>query len=573
MRSFLQDFSQQVPRPLRKTWIVVLLTFIGFSASAQQPPPDTTDKITVQILNAEKFIGTRTDSVEKTKMVGNVHLRQGDNDMICDSAYIDMASNNVEAFGNVHITQPGGTQVQSDYLRYIGNKKLAYLRGNVKLEDGKNSLWSEEVTYDLGSRIAVYSDGGTLQSDATTLSSNKGTYNVNSKDARFIGEVIVTDPNYNTTSEDLGYNTNTKVVKFFSQSVVMNDKSTLRTTGGTYDTKNEHANFTSRTSLQDREQYIEGDKIDYDRKTGFGKATGNVIAIDTTQHTTLWSGFAAYNEKRRTLLATIKPVLRQMNGKDSLFVRADTFYSAPDMRGRKITAINKKAAADSSSRIVTETKRKDKKQKKQEEIKTVDQPYAEPAADSTAPRYYIAYHHVLIWSDSLQGRCDSLSYSEKDSVMKMMKEPVAWSRKSQITGDTILMYLDSSRIKKVYIPMNAIVVSLAGPEKAELYDQVQGKTLTGNFKNNAISDMIVWPEAQSIYYPKDDSGAYLGVNQSQSEKMKVFFKKEQIEYILLEQEVKQTMTPLQDADLPNMRLSRFKWKEAVRPKSREELFK
>ena len=44
---------------------------------------------------------------------------------------------------------------------------------------------------------------------------------------------------------------------------------------------------------------------------GYGYAKGHVIAIDTTNHTTLWSGFAAYNEKRSTLLATIKPVLRQ----------------------------------------------------------------------------------------------------------------------------------------------------------------------------------------------------------------------------------------------------------------------
>lgn len=562
----------------------------GSNAAAQQKPPtDTTDKITVQILNAEKFIGTRTDSSEQTKLVGNVHLKQGDNDMVCDSAYINLATNNVEAFGNVHITQPGGTEVLSDYLRYIGNKKLAYLKGNVKLNDGKNSLWSDEVTYDLGSKVAVYNNGGTLQSDATALSSNKGNYNVSTKEARFIGEVIVTDPSYNVTSEDLGYNTGSKIVRFFSPSVVTNNKSTLRTTGGTYDTKNERANFTSRTSLQDKEQYLEGDKIDYDRNTGYGKATGNVIAIDTAQHTTMWSGYATYNEQTRIMISTMKPVLRQMKGKDSLFIRADTFYSAPDLSGKRVHS--RQSAKDTVGKTVhsrqsavdrqrsgkdTGSVKKSRQGRKGEKATTEEAVLTapEPVADSTTPRFFAGYHHVLIWSDSMQGRCDSIYYSEKDSVMRMIKDPVAWSRRTQLTGDTISLFLgDSNKIKRVFIPENALIVSLAGPEKAELYDQVQGKTLTAFFVRNTIKEMIVKPNAQNIYYPKDDSGAYLGVNESQSERMRVFFREEKVRTILLEQQITQKMTPLEQADLPNMRLSRFKWLEDKRPKSREELFK
>ena len=115
--------------------------------------------------------------------------------------------------------------------------------------------------------------------------------------------------------------------------------------------------------------------------------------------------------------------------------------------------------------------------------------------------------------------------------------------------------------------------SLAGPEKAELYDQVQGKTLTAHFSNNTIREMIVYPNAESISYQKDDSGAYISVNQVQSERMRVFFKEEKVQTILFEQQVTQTGTPLDKADLPNMKLSRFKWLDEKRPKNREELFK
>lgn len=552
---------------------VVLLLCARDTAAQRKPGIDTNDKITIQIIYAETFEGIKRDTLDQTKLLGNVQLRQGDNLMNCDSAYINLVANNVEAFGNVHINQPGGTQVQSDYLRYIGNTKVAFLKGNVKLDDGKNTLWSEEITYNLGTKIAQYNNGGTLQSEGTTVSSNKGTYNVNSKDARVTGDVIVTDPQYNTTSEDLGYNTANRIVKFYSRSVVVHDgKSTLTTTGGTYATKEGIAHFTGRTALQDKEQYLEGDKIDYNRNTGFGNAMGNVIAIDTSKHTTLWSGYASYNEKRRTLMATIKPVLRQENGKDSIFIRADTFYSAPHSSQKSMVVSKRDGVVDSSS-----TKKKRNKVAANNSMaggQSVKQnTQAEIAEDTTAPRYYTGYHHVLIYSDSLQGRCDSISYSYKDSVMRMMKDPVAWSRKSQITGDTILFYTDSNTIKKAFVPGNALIVAQSGPDKAQLYDQVQGKTLTGNFHNNTITDMVVWPTAQSIYYSKDNSGAYLGVSEVESERMIVLFRNEQIQTIKFVQEVKNTSTPLDKADLPSMRLSRFKWLEEKRPKSRAELFK
>lgn len=544
---------------------ITIIWLCGFSISgniaARAAPMDTSKSTTVNILFARTFTGKQTDSGTIQKLIDSVGLQQGSTIMHCDSAYLNLLTNNLEAFGNVKITQPGGTQVTSDYLRYTGNKKLAYLKGNVALTDGKNSLWSEELTYDVGTKTGVYTNGGTLQSDATTVSSNEGTYNLNSKDAHFKGEVYISDPKYNVTSEDLGYNTETKLVRFFGPSVVTNEKSELRTSNGTYDSKREIAHFTSRSSIQNASQYIEADNLDYNKPTGWGIAKGNVVAIDTQNHSTLWSGYASYNEISRKLFARIKPVLRNANGKDTLYIAADTFYSAPERQMK---------AKESEKMIDSAVAKKTRKSKKQTDIPVATS--TEAPADTTAPRYYIGFHHVRIWSDSLQGLCDSIAYLPRDSVMKMMGKPVAWSRESQITGDTLLLYLDTSRIKKLFVPNNALVVSRTGPAKAQLYDQVQGKTLTAFFKNNKVDYMIVFPAAESIYYPKDDHGAYLGVSQSEAERMKVYLKDNKIHRILLEQEPKQKMIPLDKANLPTMRLSRFQWLEDQRPKGKQELF-
>jgi lipopolysaccharide export system protein LptA len=519
-----------------------------------QSKPDT-GKVPIEILPGTALLQYhQTDSGALNKLIGNVSLKQGETLMYCDSAYFFADKNNVEAFGNVRVIQPG-SEAQSDYMRYNGSTKMAYMKGNVMLTDGKSNLWSEEVDYNVSTKIGTYTQGGTLQDSTTTLSSNSGVYNMQSKDARFTNEVYVTDPQYNIESDDMGYNTNTKLVTFFNRSVITSGSSVLHTTCGTYDSKNEIARFNCRSSVINEEHYVEADNLDHNRKTGIGNATGNVIAIDTSHHTTLYGGRVDYNEKRKTTLASIKPVLKQMNGKDSLFIRADTFYSAPIPRPEDTVKI-----------IKTVGKGKKKKQ-------VVIIPADTTEVDSNRLRYFIGYHHVLLFADSMQGRCDSISYSQQDSIIRMIYDPIAWSRKSQITGDTILLYTDSGGLKKAFVPNNATVVSLSATEKAGLYDQVQGKTLTALIKDNAVDHMIVQPNAETIYYTKDDDGAYIGVNEATSNRMRIYFKDQQISRILFEQDVKQQLTPLDQANIPALKLSRFQWLDAKRPKSLEELFK
>lgn len=520
-----------------------------------QEKADTSKKVNVEILQAEYQEYIKTDTNAFNKLVGDVQLKQGDNTMYCDSAYVNLETNNVEAFGNVMITQPDGTQAISDYLRYTGNKKLAFLQGNVSLTDGKDNLWGTEVYYDMNTKIGTYEQGGTLQSDNTTLTSNSGVYNLRTKDARFTEDVHVYDPEYTIRSDDMGYNTETKITTFFGPSVVTSDSSVLTTHCGTYDSKMQAAHFPCRSSILTKEQYMEADSLYYNKTKAFAKARGDVIAIDTVQDITLYCQYADMDEYHKTTLATIRPVLKKMNGEDSLFIRADTFYMAP------VVPIK-----DSIKIIKTEGKGK---KKKQVEIMIADTTAVTDTADM---RYFIGYHHVKIFSDSMQGLCDSISYSQQDSVLRMIYDPVVWSRKSQITGDTILLYTDSSKLRKLYVPDKAFVVSQSGPDKAKLYDQVQGKTLTGYFEDNTIREVIVKPNAEAIQYSKDDNDAYIGVNQASSVRMKVLFKEQQIEYIFFEQDVKQKMTPLDKADLPNMKLSRFRWLEDKRPKSLKEIF-
>lgn len=594
--------------PLSGAVLCLGLLFAGENAGAQKA--DTTDKIKITIINSRFGSYFKTDSGEYNKFTGDVILQQGTDTLYCDSAYQNSTTKNFEAFSNVKIAQQDGTQGTSDYLKYTADKKLAFMRGNVHLTDGKNKLNCEELTYDLGTKTAIYNKGGTLYNDSTKVTSNAGVYNVNTKDAHFTGHVVIIDPQYKIVSEDLVYNTESKLTQFYAQSVVTRDsgKSILQTKDGTYAGKNGIAHFVGHSSIWNDGQYIEGDTLNYNKLTGYGLANGHVISIDTVHHSKMYCGHAEYFQKKRILWATIKPVLVQMNGKDTLYMRADSFYSAPMV---KLKVINHKLKAESQKdsavfsaqqrhfevpyvyggddtvdnsipmltfpgirqnmewEIPTTAKnKKGRKVKAGENMAVTDT----ATADTTAPMYFIGYHHVRIFSDSLQGKCDSVSYTRSDSIIRMIYAPITWAHNSQIMGDTIIMQLDSNHIRTMFVPNNAFVASQSGPPKAQLYDQVQGKTLTAYFKNNEIDHMVVVPDAESIYYSKDEKNAYLGVNQASSRWMRIYFDDQKIKTIKFEDDVHQTMTPLEKADLPNTRLSRFKWLIEQRPKTKEELF-
>jgi lipopolysaccharide export system protein LptA len=533
--------------------LVLLFTLVGIVVYSQEP-----GKTKVEIIKSNSGRIEISEAGELTKLFGDVILKHENDTLFCDSAYFNKEKNSLEAFGSVRIAQPGGTEGTSDYLRYVGDAKTAYMRGNVSLTDGKSDLWCEELTYDLNTRIGIYKKNGTLRNEGTVVSSREGIYNLKTKDSRFTGNVNITDPEYNVVSEDIAYNTETKVSRYYAYSIVTTDKTTLITSNGTYDATGKIGHFIGRSSIQNESQYIEGDTLDYSKVTGFGKAVGNVIALDTAQQTTLYCGIAHYNERSARMKAWIKPVLKKAGDKDTLYVRSDTFFSAP---------VPKKE----DSVLVERVTYNSKKVKAVEMVSIAD---SLAGADSTRPKYFIAYHNVKIFSDSLQGRCDSLSYSQVDSVIRLMlKNPVAWSRKAQISGDTILIkQSDSNKIKWMYIPNNAFMVSLAGPDSAGLYDQIQGRTLLANFNDSTITDMLVQPSAESIYYSKDDGGAYIGVNQGKGERMFVFFGKENISRIRYEQDVTQVMTPLDKANLDAMKLDRFQWRPEERPRNKEELF-
>ncbi|HXB07882.1 MAG TPA: OstA-like protein, partial [Puia sp.] len=137
-----------------------------------------------------------------------------------------------------------------------------------------------------------------------------------------------------------------------------------------------------------------------------------------------------------------------------------------------------------------------------------------PTIDTTL-RFIIGYHHVRIYSDSLQAVADSLYYSTKDSVFRLFYSPVAWGNGTyQITGDTMYVYTKNKKAQRLYVFENALAINKVG---RQFYNQLKGTTINVFFAGGEIDYIRAKGNSESIYYVQDEKKAYTGVNKAHAD--------------------------------------------------------
>jgi len=163
--------------------------------SQQNAPPDTTKKVEILLAKKLEFLKIN-DSTELQVLAGNVKLKQANTLFYCDSCIINNTTHVFEAFGHVHINDGDTANAFSDYLRYLTDKRVAYLQKNVRLTDGKATLTTENLEYDVDTKLGIYTNGGRVVNKKSVLTSLEGYYYTDLKDIYFKKNVELKDPEY-----------------------------------------------------------------------------------------------------------------------------------------------------------------------------------------------------------------------------------------------------------------------------------------------------------------------------------------------------------------------------------------
>jgi hypothetical protein len=163
-----------------------------------------------------------------------------------------------------------------------------------------------------------------------------------------------------------------------------------------------------------------------------------------------------------------------------------------------------------------------------------------------------------------------LYYSSEDSVFRLFKDPLVFSNKSQIAGDTIYLFTKNKKAERLYVFEKGIIIN---KPNESMYNQVEGRTLNGYFKGGDIDYMRVkGSPAESVYYPQDDDSAYIGMNRSKGDVIDVFFVDQAVNKVKFINNVDGTLYPLRLVPPDQKYLKNFKWQDKRRPKSKFEIF-
>ena len=519
--------------------LLSIFFFLSFFSliHAQNRAADTVE--IVDILAARKLEFKKIDAnTEVQVLAGGVRLRQGKTLFYCDSCVINNNAHLFEAFGNVHINDNDTSNVWSNYLRYLTDKKLAYLTGNVKLSDGHATLTTNDLDYDVNTKIGVYRNGGRVINKKSILTSREGVYYTDLRDIYFKGNVELKDPAYYLKSDSLLYNTESQVARFIAETYIRDStKRVIRTREGYYDVANNHAEFSSRTIMEDGSLFATADQIANDDKSQITQLRGRAVIRDTAKGLNILADEIFVNKKTDAILATKKPLMIVKQEKDSIYITADTLFSA------RLTDLYKN---DSVALKKLGLKEKD-----------------------STNRYFEGFRHVRIFSDSVQAVSDSLFYTFKDSIFQLYYDPIVWSKKSQITGDTIFLYTKNKKADRIRVIEKSFMVSLVEPG---VYNQIKSTRMDGFFKEGVIDSVRAKVSAESVYFLQDKDSAFTNVNQTTSDAIDIFFEKGELYKVVLRSSVKGTLYPISQKQPSEMQLPAFRWLDARRPKTKYELF-
>ena len=574
-----------------KRYLSIWLLLVAFHSNAQPGKPKdniqpngVTQENFLYILAADKQYLQKTDTSQLVSYAGNVKVRQGKTLFYADSAIINPILNTLESFGNVHINDADSVHIYSQYLKYNGVEKKALLTTKVRLTDGKSTLTTENLTYDVNLKLGTYLNGGKVVNKKTTLTSTEGNYYGDSKDIFFYKNVLLLQPNGTIRTDSLQYNTITEVSTFISPTIIKDKKGlTIKTKEGFYDIKRKIANLYKRSIIEDSTFSITADEIAIDSVNGLSEFRGNAVyrSKDKKQGFDMIANNIKTNNKRSTIMATQIPLLIIKQGADSVFITADTLFSGrvidllkikkiPSLRPTPIdTTFNKPIIKDTVK--VTSVKPIIKKVNTKNLVDSVKLNLAStPLVDSTL-KYFEAYKNVKIFSDSLQAVGDSLFFSGSDSVFRLFNEPILWAQENQISGDTIYLFLKNKRPERLYVIDNALSISKV--DSSIYFNQVRGNSIDAVFDSTGqVHFLTAKGSAENIYYAQDEQKDFVGVNKNSCDLIEINFTDGKPKRVKFINNLEGGLLPMRGkTNHDELKLKSFNWQDKLRPKSKFDI--
>jgi len=355
-------------------------------------------------------------------------------EMWCDKAYHYAKEDSISAYGNVKIKQGDTIQLTSKVANYSGATKLAFTAGNVLLTEPKSTLRTDTLYFDRVKQQAYYRTGGVVHHEQSTIKSNIGRYFIDDGKYQFVSAVDIRNPEYTLKSSQLDFYSDSGLAYMYGKSVIKHTNTTIHCERGFYDTNADLGYFVKNSKIYYSNRIFEGDSMYFNQKRNFASATNNIKVTDTVNNSIITGHYAEVFKAKDSVFITKRALAKTLQEKDSIYIHADTLMitGKPDKRIIK------------------------------------------------------GFHKAKLYKQDMNGKCDSIHINQANGVTRLIRNPVLWSGRNQIVGDSINLYNtpETNKLDSLRVFYNTFITE---KDSIEGFNQIKGKELTGYFKLQKLS--------------------------------------------------------------------------------------
>ena len=621
---------------MRKALVLILsVLYAGLPIVAQQQSQDSL----VVLMSSKSAQMVDVEGASYRKVVGPARFLHNNTYLLCDTAYWNVETKIIDAWGNVSILQEE-TVLTSDKLTYLIDQDLAQFRGSVvQLTDkDHNTLRTKHLDYNTKDSVAVFMNGGSMRDkDGQIIESQRGTYDSKIKKFTFVEDVnMFTDSIFVKTS-DLVYESERDLATFGNSTDVWQEKNMLSSENGWYDKGRELFFFKDYVHVMSEDQEGWCDSLFFNRMTSDVEMLGNAQVTDTTRNVFALAGRIEYQDSvsKVTLTrdpAVISQVEEQDGSIDTVYLGADklVYMTVPMFKVDSMAVVfaekrlkdldvdpvgeYRKKAAEAAAKAMEEAVENDPnlaaKKAAQEKKKTAekkaerekmplkqeikpavkdslsladtlvvadslavtdslavaDSIAAVPPVDSTKVGFLEAIRNVRIFKKNMQVRCDSLLYSDLDSLARLFKEPLIWQEQvRQYSADSVFIVVRNGSMEKASLMSNAFITI---EEDTTHYNQIKGTEMLAFFDDKGgLKRFDVLGGASALFYI-EEGGVLATVNKTDSKMLSATFKEGELERIHYYDQPKNDGYPKAQTTREDRSLKGFSWYPERRPVDR-----
>ncbi|MCE2709162.1 MAG: organic solvent tolerance protein OstA [Algoriphagus sp.] len=483
--------------------VLLLLLSIPFMSHAQSSS-------VLEISSADLLQGAKGFE----RLLGNVKMKHQNSLISCDSAYFFRNENRAQLFGRVQIKDVADPiTTTSAYAEYDGTTKVAKLRKNVVFTNQKTKLYTEHLDYNRETNVASYFEGGKMVDSVNVLTSELGTYEINYERIGFQQDVVLVNPDYTLKTQNLIYLPIPKTAQTPGlTNIVSKEGYHLDAQKGSfYDTQLKQFKFFE--GLVDTEDSrVKADELFYDEPKAYYEGKKDVRVLNKERKLEVFGDVGTYWEKKKFSQVYGNALVRRYFESDTLFLTADTLISQ------------------------------------------------DGEADSL--KYLLAFHQVNLVKTDLSGKADSLLYAFADSAIHLYKDPILWNRSSQISADSMVVYIKNETLDRVFMKNKAFAILT---DTLLNFNQMKGRKMTGQFTDGELSNLFIEGNGESLYYALEGDTLTQGVNRILSSTIGLSFVDGLIKKSNFGVRPDGRFVPVQDIDEKLSRLEGFRWRVEEKP--------